>query len=85
MSILCTECVRSCVTATLVYLANVVRQLKDALRNAFVKITPAMLRRACHRTWRRIILCFEHDGLLAAILISEKVVLSILYFAFSIN
>jgi hypothetical protein len=37
-------------------------ELKEALRNAFVKITPAMLCRISHRTWGRIILCFEHDG-----------------------
>lgn len=39
-----------------------VDELKDAVRRAFTAITPAMLKRISHRTWRRIILCYENDG-----------------------
>jgi hypothetical protein len=43
-------------------------ELKEAARNAFAEVTPAMLRRISHRAWRRIILCFDHDGVHADII-----------------
>jgi hypothetical protein len=33
--------------------------LKQAVRLAFNRVTPQMLRKMSHRTWRRIILCHE--------------------------
>jgi hypothetical protein len=36
--------------------------LKQAVRLAFNRVTPQMLRKIPHRTWRRIILCHENDG-----------------------
>ncbi|KAJ4434756.1 hypothetical protein ANN_23325 [Periplaneta americana] len=36
--------------------------LKQAVREAFREITPPLLRKISHRTWRRIILCRDNDG-----------------------
>ncbi|KAJ4434615.1 hypothetical protein ANN_23177 [Periplaneta americana] len=40
---------------------NTTDELKDAVRQAFTQVTPAMLRKMSHRTWWRIILCHEND------------------------
>lgn len=36
--------------------------LKEAVRMAFARISPQMLRTMSHRTWRKIILCHENEG-----------------------
>ena len=41
---------------------NTTDELKDAVRQAFRQVTPAMLRKMSHRTWRRIILCHGNNG-----------------------
>lgn len=38
-------------------------ELKQAVRDAFGQIKSIMLKRACRRTWRRIQLCKENDGI----------------------
>jgi hypothetical protein len=37
-------------------------QLNEAVRTAFQSLTPQMLRKINHRTWRRIILCAKNNG-----------------------
>jgi hypothetical protein len=37
-------------------------QLEEAVHTAFQSLTPQMLRKTNHRTWRRIILCAENNG-----------------------
>ena len=41
---------------------NTTDELKDAVRQAFRQVTPAMLRKMSHRAWRRIILCQGDDS-----------------------
>ncbi|KAJ4440474.1 hypothetical protein ANN_08615 [Periplaneta americana] len=43
---------------------NTTDELKGVVKQAFTQVTPAMLRKMSHRTWRRrpIILCHENDG-----------------------
>jgi len=36
--------------------------LRRAVEDAFRTVTPKMLRRMSHRTWRRIRLCVQHHG-----------------------
>jgi hypothetical protein len=42
-------------------------KLKERVRNESAEITPAKLCRVSHRARRRIIVCFEHDGVLTDI------------------
>jgi hypothetical protein len=42
--------------------AKTTEQLKEAVRTASQSLTPQMLRKMNHRTWRRIILCAENNG-----------------------
>ncbi|KAJ4442792.1 hypothetical protein ANN_04385 [Periplaneta americana] len=37
-------------------------ELKDAVRNVFASITPTMLRKISHRSWKQIILCHENNS-----------------------
>ncbi|KAJ4439543.1 hypothetical protein ANN_07667 [Periplaneta americana] len=39
-----------------------IEDLKQAVRKAFREITPPLLRKISHTTWRRIILCRDNDG-----------------------
>ncbi|KAJ4433263.1 hypothetical protein ANN_15522 [Periplaneta americana] len=41
---------------------TLMNKLQSSVRRAFQQITPAMLRRMLHRTWRRIILCEKNYG-----------------------
>ncbi|KAJ4447815.1 hypothetical protein ANN_09823 [Periplaneta americana] len=54
---------------------DTIDEFKDAVRRVFQQITPAMMRRMSHRTWRHIILCEENDGLHTVSLDTQLVLL----------